>query len=220
MFLILHLLYIVFSSILSGAYYLSQVLTSVLIGLFIYFLFFKLFEFDLSNGHIFHFLTIDKFWLFLVVYGILFIFSCLVYLVQDDKGNGGDDGGYRLNKSHETFIVSLFSLSSILSLLGIKLEYHFVCRKNKYLLLSYNFDTQTESINEIKNVSETFASSITVTKNTRWNDTTPVLSFFRLLILYALVALCLLPYVLMSYNNNINAIYCIKFILPICLVNF
>ena len=116
-----------------------------------------------------------------------------------------------------------FFFSSVISLISIKLDYYFIFNKNKTNFLTYNFN-----VNEITDLLSSFRTSLTSNSSTsiniirdcKWNNTSNLKSFIRLLVIMILSSICFLPYFLVQWYSDFVYVFFIKIMLSSFLFSF
>jgi hypothetical protein len=236
-FIIIIICFAGIDNIIKGQNYFSQIAFSICFGFSIYLLVFYGINIRMSDGVQFFKIINKFFWFFiaLFIFLILFLFFIFVFVIyiknkdklfyddndiehQDDicidleyvKSNKRFlnlyENNYKIN-----FLGSIvyfgFFLSSIVSLLSVKLEYYFIFNKNRSNFLTYNFNS-----NEINNVSTltTSITSINIVKDCKWNNTSNLTNFIRFLVILFLSILCFLPYFLIQWDKNFVYVFFVK----------
>ena len=223
MFLILVILFvccIVFSRMFLGVHTLNQILFGSLIGFFLYYFTFKIYKIDRWN-----FLMVIyncKKIIFFIIF--LIIFGCLSYYLFFNFDNKIIYEKYNImiekNCPNFPFIKRLenesfyciFVLSVLIfAVLGIYYEYYYIFLGNVSKFIKYNFNNENE--NEINLLNNNVI-------NNRWNNTNFIVSLKRLVVILFVCVVLLLPYFLISYNNNIFVVLVFKTLVPLYAIVF
>ena len=115
-----------------------------------------------------------------------------------------------------------FFLSSIVSLISVKLDYYFIFNKNKTNFLIYNFNSNeiTEVVSLRTSLTTDSSNSINIIRDCKWNNTSKVKSFIRLLVIILLSSICFLPYFLVQWYSDFVYVFFIKIMLSSFLFSF
>ena len=115
-----------------------------------------------------------------------------------------------------------FFLSSIVSLISVKLDYYFIFNKNKTNFLIYNFNSNeiTEVVSLRTSLTTDSSNSINIIRDCKWNNTSKLKSFIRLLVIILLSSICFLPYFLVHWYSDFVYVFFIKIMLSSFLFSF
>ena len=106
----------------------------------------------------------------------------------------------------------IFVLSVLIfAVLGIYYEYYYIFLGNVSKFIKYNFNNENE--NEINLLNNNVI-------NNRWNNTNFIVSLKRLVVILFVCVVLLLPYFLISYNNNIFVVLMFKTLIPLYAIVF
>ena len=223
-----------FSTIISGSHYFSQVIFSFILGIFFYFIIFYGLNLDLQNGEELYKIIKHKLYLYILIYFILFVPLIIVFLLllQKDNVYNNFDGCKIYNeeksqfleneKGYEyylkgSFIYSGIFIANFFCIFGIKCELYFIFNDHKNNWIDFNFAKENlENDNDDLNLNTT----ITITKDAKWNNTTSLRSLIRIVILFIISFVSFIPYYFVSWTKEFYFIFLIKITLPIIIFNF
>ena len=213
------------SVIIIGKHLLSQVIISVLIG----FSFYELicgFNFQYEKGntlyviltHYYFYLLINVFMSAFLI-GAFFYYNLKIreckYCIDNKRNyiNFNDNNGYKvLNKG--SLLLSSIYLGNIFCYFSYKCQFTFILKNNRNHWFQFNF-------NEPGNPSDYYNESITIVmKETKWNHTSKILSFLRLIVSFILCSISFIPYFIVKWESNFWSIFFVKYLLPFFLFYF
>jgi hypothetical protein len=206
------------SVIIIGKHLLSQVIISVLIG----FSFYELicgFNFQYEKGntlyviltHYYFYLLINVFMSAFLI-GAFFYYNLKIreckYCIDNKRNyiNFNDNNGYKvLNKG--SLLLSSIYLGNIFCYFSYKCQFTFILKNNRNHWFQFNF-------NEPGNPSDYYNESITIVmKETKWNHTSKILSFLRLIVSFILCSISFIPYFIVKWESNFWSIFFVKYLL-------
>ena len=170
---------------------LENIIFDIIIGLSIYFIFFKIFELDPNNPRQFQkFVEFDLFYFILITFLINLFF--IIFAINTTNKNP-------YKEEIIQYIIYKYSFSSIIIgiFFGAKYEYNFYFDKKFGNWAQYNFEFDGEITEE----DESLASSISFNKARQWNHTNFWISLLRLLFLFILCFGCLFPFININLDN-------------------
>ena len=213
------------SVIIIGKHLLSQVIISVLIG----FSFYELicgFNFQYEKGntlyviltHYYFYLLINVFMSAFLI-GAFFYYNLKIketkYCIDNNRNyiNFNDNNGYKvLNKG--SLLLSSIYLGNIFCYFSYKCQFTFILKNNRNHWFQFNF-------NEPGNPSDYYNESITIVmKETKWNHTSKILSFLRLIVSFILCSISFIPYFIVEWKSNFWSIFFVKYLLSFFLFYF
>ena len=223
-----------FANLVNGGHYLNQVIFSLLVGFGLFFLIFEGLNINILDGKEFHSLIKRKLWVYLGFHLLLFIIIFVGYIIQsntkfDDNSIQRCKGilDYENNyfslslKGNEyyikgTFLLSVYIIANFFCYLGVKMEIHYVFDDNYINWMQFNFSS------EECETEDTFSTSLTIsiTKDTKWNNTNCISAIIRFIMFLILSAITLIPFFIIRWDSNFYLIYCLKLGLSLSLFSF
>lgn len=223
-----------FANLVNGGHYLNQVIFSLLVGFGLFFLIFEGLNINILDGKEFHSLIKRKLWVYLGFHLLLFIIIFVGYIIQsntkfDDNSiqpcsglldYGGDYFSLDLEGNEHyikgTFLLSVYIIANFFCYLGVKMEIHYVFDDNYINWMQFNFSS------EECETEDTFSTSLTIsiTKDTKWNNTNCISAIIRFIMFLILSAITLIPFFTIHWNSNFYLIYCLKLGLSLSLFSF
>ena len=223
-----------FANLVNGGHYLNQVIFSLLVGFGLFFLIFEGLNINILDGKEFHSLIKRKLWVYLGFHLLLFIIIFVGYIIQsntkfDDNSiqrcsgildYGGDYFSLSLKGSEHyikgTFLLSVYIIANFFCYLGVKMEIHYVFDDNYINWMQFNFSS------EECETEDTFSTSLTIsiTKDTKWNNTNCISAIIRFIMFLILSAITLIPFFTIRWDSNFYLIYCLKLGLSLSLFSF
>ena len=223
-----------FANLVNGGHYLNQVIFSLLVGFGLFFLIFEGLNINILDGKEFHSLIKRKLWVYLGFHLLLFIIIFVGYIIQsntkfDDNSiqpcsglldYGGDYFSLDLEGNEHyikgTFLLSVYIIANFFCYLGVKMEIHYVFDDNYINWMQFNFSS------EECETEDTFSTSLTIsiTKDTKWNNTNCISAIIRFIMFLILSAITLIPFFTIPWNYNFYLIYCLKLGLSLSLFSF
>ena len=221
-----------FANLLNGGHYLNQIIFSILVGLGFFFLIFEGLNINILDGKEFHSLIKRKLWVYLGFHLLLFIIILVGYIIQsntkfDDDSIKRCNGTFDYNNDYfslegsqhyikGTFLLSVYLIANFFCYLGVKMEIHYVFDDNYINWMQFNFSSdecETE---------DTFTTSLTIsiTKDTKWNNTNCISAIIRFIMFLFLSVITFIPYIVIPWSSNFYLIYCLKLGLPLSLFSF
>lgn len=230
--IIVFLCFLAFANLLNGGHYLNQIIFSVLIGLGFFFLIFEGLNINILDGKEFHSIIKRKLWVYLGFHILLFVIILVGYIIQSRatfpepgpiicKGSldGGNDYFSLTGYEHYikgTFLLSVYIIANFFCYLGVKMEIHYVFDDNYINWMQFNFSS------EECEAEDTFSTSLTIsiTKDTKWNNTNCVSAIIRFIMFLLLSAITLIPFFVIRWQSNFYLIYFLKLGLSLSLFTF
>ena len=221
-----------FANLLNGGHYLNQIIFSILVGLGFFFLIFEGLNINILDGKEFHSLIKRKLWVYLGFHLLLFIIILVGYIIQsntkfDDNSIKRCNGTFDYNNDYfslelsehyikGTFLLSVYLIANFFCYLGVKMEIHYVFDDNYLNWMQFNFSS------EECETEDTFTTSLTIsiTKDTKWNNTNCISAIIRFIMFLFLSAITFIPYIAIPWSSNFYLIYCLKLGLPLSLFSF
>jgi len=162
---------------------------------------------------------------FTLAYSLISIVTFCYFLLHNFKHNEEWEksillsnkkcSGVSPNRKYEN--ESLLSLpifiSSIFIVLGIKYEILYIFKGDENSWVKCNFKQDTVD-------DESLISTLTISKDTQWNHTNIIVSILRLIVIFLLNAVSLIPFVLVSFDNNLYVVFIFKVLVPYSFMNF
>lgn len=226
--ILLFFVYIFMVNLLNGTHYLNHVIFSFLFGLGIYFLLFHGLNINILEGKEFHSLIKRKLWIYLLIHIIPYIIILVLFLVFVYQTNStplfsciGEVNFYSDNISgyeyftKGTFMLSVYVLPNFLCFLGVKMEMHYLFNDNYINWMQFNFSSDECEIDDSMSMM-----SISITKDTKWNNTNFMSALLRIFVLLILCCIAYIPFFVIKSNANFYLIYFVKLELPLCLFSF
>lgn len=170
---------------------LENILFDLIIGLSLYYIFFKILELDPNNPRQFqNFVDFSLFYFILITFAINLFF---IIFAINTKNN------YPNKEEIIQNIIYKYSFSSIIIgiFFGVKYEYNFYFEKRFGNWAQYNFEFDGEIAEE----DESLASSISFNKARQWNHTNFCISLIRLFFIFILSFACLYPLLNITLDN-------------------
>jgi hypothetical protein len=169
----------------------ENILFDLIIGLTLYYIFFKIFELDPNNPRQFqNFVDFSLFYFILFTFIINLFFIIFTINVSNNYPN---------KEEIIQNIIYKYSFSSIIIgiFFGAKYEYNFYFEKRFGNWAQYNFEFDGEIAEE----DESLASSISFNKARQWNHTNFCISLIRLFFIFLLSFTCLYPFLNITSDN-------------------
>jgi len=187
----------------------EKIIFDIILGLTLYYIFFKIFELDPNNPRQFQKFIEFNFSHFFLIILILNLF--LIIFIVNTSNN------YPEKIEIIKLIIYKYSFSSIILgiYLGAKYEYIFYFEKRFSNWAQYNFEFD----GEIEEEDESLTSTLSFNKARQWNHTNFCVSFIRLIFLFVLSFGCLYPFLYFHSENFIIELI-FKFIIPWNLFGF
>ena len=217
-----------------GYYLFSHLLFSILLGVLIYIFVFKTNIVKYFNSRQFCIFIKKKFQFYMLVNIILLILTFLPYNIERNiKSNDNDpecisiDGSffYKSKSPFKTYVDDTYSLISIFFahiffVVGIKCELAFFFENHIQNFEQYHFGFDEDELNNERE-SNNKTTTIIVTRETEWNNTTLIKSLIRLFLTFVLAGICFLPYFLINKDGvDFSTIFLIKYFLSYFLFSF
>lgn len=169
----------------------ENILFDLIIGLTLYYIFFKIFELDPNNPRQFqNFVDFSLFYFILISFMINLFF--IIFTINATNN-------YPNKEEIIQNIIYKYSFSSIIIgiFFGAKYEYNFYFEKRFGNWAQYNFEFDGEIAEE----DESLASSISFNKARQWNHTNFCISLIRLFFIFLLSFACLYPFLNITSDN-------------------
>ena len=169
----------------------ENILFDLIIGLTLYYIFFKIFELDPNNPRQFqNFVDFSLFYFILISFMINLFF--IIFTINATNN-------YPNKEEIIQNIIYKYSFSSIIIgiFFGAKYEYNFYFEKRFGNWAQYNFEFDGEIAEE----DESLASSISFNKARQWNHTNFCISLIRLFFIFLLSFTCLYPFLNITSDN-------------------
>ena len=169
----------------------ENILFDLIIGLTLYYIFFKIFELDPNNPRQFqNFVDFSLFYFILISFMINLFF--IIFTINATNN-------YPNKEEIIQNIIYKYSFSSIIIgiFFGAKYEYNFYFEKRFGNWAQYNFEFDGEIAEE----DESLASSISFNKERQWNHTNFCISLIRLFFIFLLSFTCLYPFLNITSDN-------------------
>ena len=169
----------------------ENILFDLIIGLTLYYIFFKIFELDPNNPRQFqNFVDFSLFYFILISFMINLFF--IIFTINATNN-------YPNKEEIIQNIIYKYSFSSIIIgiFFGAKYEYNFYFEKRFGNWAQYNFEFDGEIAEE----DESLASSISFNKARQWNHTNFCISLIRLFLIFLLSFTCLYPFLNITSDN-------------------
>ena len=169
----------------------ENILFDLIIGLTLYYIFFKIFELDPNNPRQFqNFVDFSLFYFILISFMINLFF--IIFTINATNN-------YPNKEEIIQNIIYKYSFSSIIIgiFFGAKYEYNFYFEKRFGNWAQYNFEFDGEITEE----DESLASSISFNKARQWNHTNFCISLIRLFLIFLLSFTCLYPFLNITSDN-------------------
>ena len=169
----------------------ENILFDLIIGLTLYYIFFKIFELDPNNPRQFqNFVDFSLFYFILISFMINLFF--IIFTINATNN-------YPNKEEIIQNIIYKYSFSSIIIgiFFGAKYEYNFYFEKRFGNWAQYNFEFDGEITEE----DESLASSISFNKARQWNHTNFCISLIRLFFIFLLSFTCLYPFLNITSDN-------------------
>ena len=169
----------------------ENILFDLIIGLTLYYIFFKIFELDPNNPRQFqNFVDFSLFYFILITFMINLFFIIFTINVSNNYPNKEEIIQNIIYKySFSGIIIGIF--------FGAKYEYNFYFEKRFGNWAQYNFEFDGEIAEE----DESLASSISFNKARQWNHTNFCISLIRLFFIFLLSFTCLYPFLNITSDN-------------------
>ena len=235
--IILFLLLLGFSSIVEGAYFFNQVLFSMILGTGIYLLLFEGIRVNLTDGKQFFNLIRRKIWVYLAIEVVLILPLVILYLIYTIKPLPKDEHYYVCNSkllnetyfeadnltaqkeirnfSYETSLLLLaFFLPSFFCIIAVKMELRFMFKDVYENWFQFNFSNED---NSQENDEVSLMTSISITRDTKWNNTKWTYSIARLIILLIMWFVASLPYFLIKNSSRFLLVFFVQIMLSFSL---
>jgi len=221
----LFILLIALSRLYLGAHSINQVIFGGSIGFLIYFFTFYVICVEANNNNQFRkFISIDiKYFTFayLLITIVTFLYFFLHKFTHKEEWEKtillSNKKCYAVSTNRKFENESLLSLpifiSSIFIVLGIQYEILYVFKGDENIWVKCNFKQETVD-------DESLLSTLTISKDTQWNHTNLVVSIVRLIVIFILNAVALIPFLLVSFDNNLYVVLIFKVFIPYSLMNF
>ncbi|MCQ2815767.1 MAG: hypothetical protein MJ252_00725 [archaeon] len=126
------------------------------------------------------------------------------------------------DNAYKSFILSNlcllpYLLGTFFSFVGAKIELHFTFKENIMHFTNFNFDTKDSSIEdyEVANSRE----SISITKESKWNNTGLVKTTIRLVAFIVLTGIIFSPFYIISSWKSFGLVFGLKYCLTQCLIS-
>lgn len=220
-----------FANLLNGGHYLNQIIFSILVGLGFFFLIFEGLNINILDGKEFHSLIKRKLWVYLGFHLLLFIIILVGYIIQSNTKFDDDIkrcvGTFDYNNDYfslegsehyikGTFLLSVYLIANFFCYLGVKMEIHYVFDDNYINWMQFNFSS------EECETEDTFTTSLTIsiTKDTKWNNTNCISAIIRFIMFLFLSVITFIPFIVIPWSSNFYLIYCLKLGLPLSLFSF
>ena len=169
----------------------ENILFDLIIGLTLYYIFFKIFELDPNNPRQFqNFVDFSLFYFILISFMINLFF--IIFTINATNN-------YPNKEEIIQNIIYKYSFSSIIIgiFFGAKYEYNFYFEKRFGNWAQYNFEFDGEIAEE----DESLASSISFNKARQWNHTNFFIFLIRLFFIFLLSFTCLYPFLNITSDN-------------------
>ena len=169
----------------------ENILFDLIIGLTLYYIFFKIFELDPNNPRQFqNFVDFSLFYFILISFMINLFF--IIFTINATNN-------YPNKEEIIQNIIYKYSFSSIIIgiFFGAKYEYNFYFERKFGNWAQYNFEFDGEIAEE----DESLASSISFNKARQWNHTNFCISLIRLFFIFLLSFTCLYPFLNITSDN-------------------
>ena len=237
--IILFLLLLGFSSIIEGAYFFNQVLFSMILGTGIYLLFFEGIRVNLTDGKQFFNLIRRKIWVYLAIEVALILPLIILFLIytleplptnnnytyfvckatlQNETYFDADkltDQKEIRNFSYKTSLLLLaFFLPSFFCIIAVKMELRFMFKDVYENWFQFNFSNED---NSQENDDVSLMTSISITRDTKWNNTKWTYSIARLIVLLLMWFIASLPYFLIKNSSPFLLVFFIQIMLSFSL---
>ena len=240
-FIILFILLLGFSTIIEGSFFFNQVLFSMLLGTGIYLLLFEGIRINLTDGKQFFNLIRRKIWIYFFIEVVLILPLLILFLIDTIKDPPEDNNNYtyyvcqgdlekdntyfnatklttpkdKRNFSYETsFLLLAFFLPSFFCVIAVKMELRYMFKDVYENWFQFNFSNEDNSL-ESDEVS--LMASISITKDTKWNNTKWTYSIVRLIVLLIMWGIASIPYMYISESHSLAVVFFVKITLSFSL---
>lgn len=216
-----------FGRFISGTNTIDQVIFGTMIGLGIYLCIFHVLCVNSNDGtQFFKFMNVRNI-IFFTTNFLIFLSALLVYIFVQSNHKESEwieiikrnpnkkcfEAADSKNVFHqEGFLMIGMFLSNFWAFVGLKLEFYYSFNSNIGNWSQYNFE-------KIERIDDSLLSRIGVNEM-QWNHTSFRTSLIRLLMILILSGIILLPFFLVSSNQNVTIVFISKFFLPIGCVAF
>ena len=183
-----------------------KIIFDALIGLTLYFMFFKVLELDTNSPRQFRKIIDFR----LMHYFLIFLFFNLFFLIFCIHTINNNEEKINIIKK----IIFKYSFTSIFIgiILGAKYEFNYDFEKKLNLWSQYNFESDYEISDEEEE--ESLTSIISSNNKRQWNNTSFFLSLMRLLFIIALTYGCLYSFLFIHFHSFILELI-LKYIFPL-----
>lgn len=218
---------ILFGKFLTGTSSLDQIIFGLLIGLGMYCFIFFVLCVNVNDGiQFFAFMNIRNI-IFLTANIIIFLIALLMHIfipVNPKQAewlkiigmNANSECPNEINSKNvfqqEAFLMVSSFLTNFGAFLGLKMEYYFLFNANTQNWNQYNFEKiENTEVNLLSKIGDHVF---------QWNHTSVVKSIIRLILIFGLSVVFLLPFILISSNQNIVIVFLFKYFLTLSLISF
>lgn len=238
---ILFLSFSAFCTILEGSFFFNQVLFSIILGIGFYLLIFEGININLTEAKQFHKLIRNKIWKYLAfhmffIFVLLIPYLLLLYCGGNEDGNknyekckdaltgeiifGGNTSDQDENRKyyyHTTFALLSFFLPNLFCIIAVKMELRFIFKDNYENWFQFNFSYED---NSLESEEMSLMGTISITRDTKWNNTSFGKSLIRLVIMIIFWVVFSLPYFFISWTCSMPIVVIFKLFLPFSLYGF
>lgn len=230
-FFIIFILLLGFSTIVEGSFFFNQVLFSMLLGTGIYLLIFEGIRINLTDGKQFFNLIRRKIWIYFFIEVVLILPLLILFLIDIIKDPPKDENKpytYYVckgeleeqaylnatnltepkdirNFSYETsFLLLAFFLPSFFCVIAVKMELRYMFKDVYENWFQFNFSNEDTSLESDE---ASLMASISITKDTKWNNTKWTYSIVRLVVLLIMWGVASIPYIFISESNSLVVVF-------------
>lgn len=230
-FIIIFILLLGFSTIVEGSFFFNQVLFSMLLGTGIYLLIFEGIRINLTDGKQFFNLIRRKIWIYFFIEVVLILPLLILFLIdiikdppKDEKepytyhvckGELEEQAYFNAtnltepkdirNFSYETsFLLLAFFLPSFFCVIAVKMELRYMFKDVYENWFQFNFSNEDTSLESDE---ASLMASISITKDTKWNNTKWTYSIVRLIVLLIMWGVASIPYIFISESHSLAVVF-------------
>ena len=236
---ILFLSFSAFCTILEGSFLFNQVLFSIIMGIGFYLLIFEGININLTEAKQFYKLIKSKIWKYLAFHMFFILILLIPYLILlyckgstntyqkcidilTEKPIFGESSSEQIEEGrryyyHTTFTLLAFFLPNLFCIIAVKMELRFIFKDNYENWFQFNFSYED---NSLESEEMSLMGTISITRDTKWNNTSFGKSLFRLGIMIIFWVVFSLPYFFISWTESMPIVFIFKLFLPFSLYGF
>lgn len=194
-----------------GYYFMSEIIFSLILGIAIYLFVFETNLIWLNDGQILIDFIREKFNLYMIINIILSVISFIPFFIERKISNNS-------NNNYQSFIegsyifISMF-IGHIFLMVGYKFEVGYVFEDDAMIYYQFHFPVNLDDMKPEGDGRDN-SGSINLARDTEWNNTSGWISLLRLLVTFALSAICFIPYFIIGDNNDkFGVVFFVKYFL-------